>query len=305
MPDAPLPLVFDTSFKPQPSVPTPVAPGVVRVAARNGGPFTFTGTNSFIIGDREVAVLDPGPGDAVHLAALLAAIGGRPVTAILLTHTHLDHSAGAGALAKATGAPLWFGGRHRLSRPARFLEFNPLSRGCDWRTVPDRVLADGEAIEIGGVGLTVVATPGHCANHLSFGLTGTEWLLTGDHVMGWNSTLVAVPDGSMADYLASLEKVIAMPYATYLPAHGGPIGNGPVYARALLAHRRLRNSQIVEAVNDGVSRLGDLVARVYPTLRGQLRFAARLTLRAHIEYLAAMRLIRIDRGVLGTRLRPA
>ncbi len=305
MPDRPSPLVFDTSFKPEPGVPAPVAPGIVRVTARNGGPFTFTGTNSFIIGEQDVAVLDPGPDDAVYRAALLAAIGGRPVSAILLTHTHLDHSAGARALQTATGAPLWFAGRHRLSRPARLFEFNPLSRGCDWSTVPDRILGDGDEIEIGGVRLKAIATPGHCANHLAFGVADTEWLLTGDHVMGWNSTLVAVPDGSMADYLGSLGRVIDLPYSSYLPAHGGPIANGPAYARALLAHRRLRNSQIVEAVSGGARRIGDLVRRIYPALRGPTRFAGRLTLNAHVEYLEAAGLIAVRRGITGTRLLPA
>ena len=304
MPDSPAALAFDRSFKPEPDAPAEAAPGIVRVTAGNGGPFTFTGTNSFIIGEHEVMVLDPGPDDATHRAALLAEIGGRPVKAILLTHTHLDHSAGAAALKAATGAPLWFGGRHRLSRPAGLFEFNPLSRGCDWKTVPDRVLVDGEEIEIGGVRLVVIATPGHCANHLSFGVAGSPWLLTGDHVMGWNSTLVAVPDGSMADYLESLSKVIDLPYASYLPAHGGPIANGPAYARALLAHRRLRNSQIVEAVNGGVTRIGALVSRIYPALRGQLRFAARMTITAHIEYLEAAQLIVVRRGIGGTLLLP-
>ena len=163
----------------------------------------------------------------------------------------------------------------------------------------------GETIEFGGVHLIAIATPGHCANHMSFGVADTPLLLTGDHVMGWNSTLVAVPDGSMADYLSSLGKVIDLPYTTYLPAHGGPIADGVPYARALLAHRRLRNSQIVEAVRSGVHSVGRLVALIYPALRGPTRFAARLTLNAHIEYLEANGLIRVERGIFGTHLSPA
>jgi glyoxylase-like metal-dependent hydrolase (beta-lactamase superfamily II) len=259
-------------------------------------------SNSFIIGGERVALLDPGPDDPRHMAALRAAIGGRPIEAILLTHTHRDHSASAARLKAETGAPLWFAGPHRLSRPAQLFELNALARDCDWRLMPDLTFFDGESFSAGGVRLTAIATPGHCANHLCFGIDGTDWLLSGDHIMGWNSTLVAVPDGSMADYLASLRKVIALPYARYIPAHGGPIADGPGYARALLAHRELRNRQVIEGVAAGATTVGALRDRIYPTLQPALRFAAALTLRAHVEYLAAQGAIRMRRGLLGTRL---
>lgn len=304
MADTPPPMVFDTSFSPQTGQPVAVAPGLVRITAPNAGPYTFTGTNSFIIGGERVAVLDPGPDDAGHRAAILAAIGDRPVEAILLTHTHKDHSASVSKLQSVMRAPLWFAGRHRLSRPARLLEVNALARDCDWALTPDRAFFEGEAFEAGGVGLTAIATPGHCANHMCFGLTGTDMLLTGDHIMGWNSTLVAVPDGSMADYLASLEKVISLPYRRYVPAHGGPIDNGPVYARALYAHRQLRNRQVADAVAAGATRVAELLDRIYPTLAANLRFAAALTLKAHIEYLAERGTIRMRRTLLGLRLSP-
>lgn len=305
MADTPTPLAFDTQFVPATGEAVPVVPGVVRVTAPNSGPYTFTGTNSFIIGEARVAVLDPGPADSSHHYALLAAIGGRPVDAILLTHTHKDHSAGVPELRKATGAPLWFAGPHRLSRPAHLLEVNALARDCDWGLTPDRTFFDGETFEVGGVSLSAIATPGHCANHMCYGLSGTDWLLTGDHIMGWNSTLVAVPDGSMADYLASLEKVLALPHAHYIPAHGGPVENGPAYARALLAHRQLRNDQIVSAVGKGATRISELLRRIYPTLAVNLRFAAALTLKAHIEYLADRGTIRMRRTPFGLRLSPA
>jgi glyoxylase-like metal-dependent hydrolase (beta-lactamase superfamily II) len=302
MADAPQPLRFDTSFRPTAEAPAEVLPGILRITASNASAFTFTGTNSFLIGRERVVVMDPGPDEPKHRQALLNAVGGRPVEAIVLTHTHRDHSAGAPALKAATGAPLWFAGPHRLSRPPRLFEVNALWSGCDWGIVPDRTFFDGERFEAGGLPMIAIATPGHCANHMSYGLAGTDWLFTGDHIMGWNSTLVAVPDGSMADYLNSLSKVIALPYAHYLPAHGGAIEDGPAYARALLSHRRLRNSQIVEAVKGGARRVSDLLDRMYPTLRGPLRFAARLTLRAHIEYLEGEALIRVRRGIFGTRL---
>lgn len=305
MADAPPALVFDTSFSPPTGQPVEVAPGVVRVTAPNAGPYTFTGTNSFIIGNERVAVLDPGPDDSAHRAALLAAIGGRPVDAILLTHTHRDHSAGVPALRKAIDAPLWFAGPHRLSRPARLFEVNTLARDCDWALTPDRTFFDGEIFDVGGVGLTAIATPGHCANHMCYGLTGTEWLLTGDHIMGWNSTLVAVPDGSMADYLSSLEKVMALPYTRYIPAHGGPIADSPAYARALYAHRQLRNRQVADAVGAGAHKVSELLDRIYPTLAANLRFAAAMTLTAHIEYLADSGTIRMRRTPFGLRLSPA
>ena len=301
---APPALVFDTDFAPQTGHPVEVLPGVMRLTAPNAGPFTFTGTNSFLVGRDRVAIVDPGPDDAGHRTALLAAIAGRPVEAILLTHTHSDHSAGVDTLRRATGAPLWFAGPHRLSRPLRPFERNALSGDCDWGLTPDRTLFDGETFSAGGIDLVAIATPGHCANHMSFGIAGTPWLLTGDHIMGWNSTLVAVPDGSMADYLASLEKIIALPYAHYLPAHGGPIADGPAYARALLAHRQLRNRQIADAVAGGATKVGDLLDRIYPTLGARLRFAAALTLRAHIEYLAERGTIRARRTLLGLRLSP-
>lgn len=298
-------LAVETAFDPQTGRPVEVCPGLVRVTAPNRGPFTFTGTNSFLVGTDRVAILDPGPDDPGHRAALKAAIAGRPVGVIILTHTHKDHSAGVPALCRETGAPLWFAGPHRLSRPARPLEINALAGGCDWGLRPDRTLLDGEEFEVGGVGLVAIATPGHCANHMSYGMSGTDWLLTGDHVMGWNSTLVAVPDGSMRDYLVSLEKVLALPYRHYVPAHGGPIADGPAYARSLLAHRKLRNRQVIDAVVRGARRIDHLLDRIYPQLRGTLRMAAAMTLRAHIEYLEEENAIRVRRTLLGLRLAPA
>ena len=293
-------LSFDRDFDPQTGRAVPVADGITRVTAPNASAYTFTGTNSFLLGHERLALVDPGPDDPVHLAALIDAIGGRRVDVVLLSHTHRDHSASAARLARDLDAPLWFGGRHRLSRPLRRFERNPIRRSCDWDLVPDRILTDGEAIMAGDLPVTVHTTPGHCANHLAFGIG--DILLSGDHVMGWNSTLVSVPDGSMADYFASLDKVIALPYRRYLPAHGGPIADGPAYAAALRAHRQMRNEQVIDAVRKGARSVRAIVAAIYPSQPLPVRFAARMTIMAHVEYLEGLGELRVSRGLLGTRI---
>lgn len=292
--------VFDTAFRPQIGARIDIAPGLARVTAPNASPYTFTGTNSFLIGLERVALVDPGPDDPAHLEALHRALDGRPLAAILLTHTHRDHSAAAARLARRYGTPLWFGGPHRLSRPLRRFERNPIKRSCDWDLVPDRTLFDGETIPAGDLSVTVHATPGHCANHLGFGLA--DMLLSGDHVMGWNSTLIAVPDGALADYFASLDKVIALPYRQYHPAHGGPIADGPTHAAALKAHRQMRNTQLLEAVGNGARTLGAVVKAIYPTQPAKIRLAARMTMAAHVEYLEERDQLRVSRSLFGTRL---
>ena len=295
-------LSFDRTFDPQTGSPVSVADGITRITAPNASAYTFTGTNSFLLGHERLAVLDPGPDDPVHLAALADAIGGRPVDAIILTHTHRDHSASAARLARDLGAPLWFGGPHRLSRPLRRFERNPIRKSGDWALLPDRILSDGENITAGDLPLIVHTTPGHCANHLAFSAGDT--LLSGDHVMGWNSTLVSVPDGSMADYLASLDKVIALPCRQYLPAHGGPITDGPGYASALRAHRQMRNHQVVAAVSAGARTVTAIVAAIYPSQPLPVRRAAGMTIMAHVEYLEGLGVLEVSRGLFGTLVSP-
>lgn len=293
---------FDTSFLPIPAQCVELAPGLARITAPNASAYTFTGTNTFILGHERLALVDPGPEDESHFGAIDEALAGRRLATILLTHTHRDHSASAAKLARRYDVPIWFGGQHRLSRPLRRFELNPIRKSCDWDLVPDRTLVDGDVIEAADITVSVHATPGHCANHLAFGLAGTDLLLSGDHVMGWNSTLIAVPDGSLADYFGSLDKVIALPFSTYHPAHGGPIADGPTHAAALKAHRQMRNQQLLKAVEGGARTLGAVVEAIYPTQPAKIRLAARMTMKAHVEYLEARGELQTKRGIFGMRL---
>ncbi len=299
---------FNTNFSPPCGQLEKLAPGVSRICAPNRGPYTFTGTNSYLLGEKELLVLDPGPNNEKHLEALLKGIAGRPVTAILLSHTHKDHSALARRLHKATGAPLWFGGPHRLSRPRRRFEVNLLYGACDWDLKPQRTLTDGERIEFGDMALDVVATPGHCANHLCFAISGTPVLFTGDHVMGWNSTLVATPDGSMAQYLASLDLLARGPWHTYFPGHGAPLGpnwpqtDGARFAADLRRHRMARGEQVLELIGNGADTVKKIVNAIYPKTSTKIRMAASLTIQAHVEQFEDQGLITVRRGWGGDRL---
>lgn len=292
---------YRTDFAPQTGTPVELADGVVRVTAPNRGPYTFTGTNSFLLGGADVAVLDPGPDDTAHFDALIAAIAGRRVAAIVLTHTHADHCALVPRLQKATGAPLLSGGPHRFSRRPGWRERLMLGRGHGFRLRPDTTLVDGQTLELDGLTLTALATPGHCVNHFAFAVDGTSMLLSGDHVMGWNSTVIASPDGNLADYLASLDKIAARRQTHYVPAHGGTISDGPGFARALKSHRLMRNEQILKALETGSKSLAQLTAAIYPRLKGRLALAARQTLLAHVEYLTERGQTGLKHGVVADR----
>jgi glyoxylase-like metal-dependent hydrolase (beta-lactamase superfamily II) len=295
------PLGLNTSFEPETGTLVELVEGIGRVTAPNASPYTFTGTNTFLVGIDRLIVIDPGPKDSRHFSALMKAIAGRQVEAILLTHTHRDHSGLARRLRKKTGAPIWSNGPHRLYRKAGRLETMRLSRACDFKLVPDELVEDGTTLAVDGISITAMATPGHCANHLAFSIPGSPYLFTGDHVMGWSSTVVAPPDGQMADYLQSLETVIVSPFTYYLPAHGGPIPEGRKYARQLLAHRLERNQQILQGVADGANTVARLVGRIYQGLAPALRIAAAKTVEAHLDYLAARGEIVMRRGPLGIR----
>ena len=260
------------------------APGVRRVLCPNPSAFTFRGTNTYLIGrGRDVAVLDPGPEDASHLAAILAATRGETVTRILVSHTHRDHSPGAAALAAATGAPTHAFGPH-LTPPGEGGE------GGDHAFRPDRRLADGEAVEGEGWRLLALHTPGHCGNHLCFALEGAGILFSADHVMSWSTSVVSPPDGDMAAYMRSLARVREREDRLLLPGHGPAITEPRPFLAALTVHREEREALVVEALAARAGRpatAAELVGPVYGELDPRLVAAAGRSLLAHLIKLEA------------------
>lgn len=284
-------------FEPMHGRPVPVAPGIVRVTCNNPSPFTFHGTNSYLIGTDTLAVIDPGPEDEAHLAALIEAIGGRKVSHVLVTHTHADHSPLARALSAATGAIIAGCGAHVAARPLHEGELNPLDAAADRLYRPDMELADGALLTGDGWTIEAVATPGHTANHLCLAVCGTGYLFSGDHVMAWSTTVVAPPDGAMTPYLASLQKLLARPETLYLPGHGAKLPDAPVYVEALYAHRMQREAAILDALECDALGLMMLVDRLYEGLAADLRPAAGLSVLAHLERLESLGQVqRIDAG---------
>jgi glyoxylase-like metal-dependent hydrolase (beta-lactamase superfamily II) len=249
--------------------------GIARVLAHNPSAFTYYGTQTYLVGEREVAVIDPGPDLPEHLEALKKAIGGRKVAAIMCTHTHRDHSPAAKPLAEAMGAPI-------IGCAALALEtVGPRADAAfDGDYAPDRVLSDGEALEVDGKPVTAVATPGHTSNHLCFAYEGA--LLTGDHVMGWSTTVVVPPDGDMAAYMQSLDKLRRRDDRIYYPAHGPPVTKPNQYVRSLIGHRMQREKQILKLVSEQPRDISDIVANAYPGLDPRLVVAAGGSVLAHL-----------------------
>ncbi|MGO8118025.1 MBL fold metallo-hydrolase [Rhizobium leguminosarum] len=274
---------FDLAFEPAYGQAVPVVSGVERVTVNNPGPFTFFGTNSYIVGASSVAVIDPGPEDEAHYQALMAALGGRPVTHIFVSHTHRDHSPLARRLQVATGAVTVGQGPHRPARPLREGEINPFSESSDLSFVPDITLGDGQTLSGDGWALSAVLTPGHTANHAAFALQGRDILFSGDHVMAWSTSIVAPPDGSMADYMASLERLIAREDRLLLPGHGGAVTEPSTFLKALKAHRLRREQAVLARVQAGDQRIAEMVKVIYRDTDPKLHGAAALSVLAHIE----------------------
>jgi len=250
-------------------------PGIARVLAHNPSAFTYTGTQTYLVGETEVAVIDPGPDLAEHVEALLEAIGGRRVAAILCTHTHRDHSPAARPLSQATGASVVGCAPLVLEAPGPRAD-----EAFDKAYAPDRVLADGESITVDGRNLVAVATPGHTSNHLCFAYG--DALFSGDHVMGWSTTVVFPPDGDMAAYMASLDKLRKRDDRIYYPAHGPPVTDPKRYVRSLVGHRLHRERQILGLVGQQPRDIPDIVANAYPGLDPRLVTAAGGSVLAHL-----------------------
>ncbi len=272
-----------------------VAPGVRRLLAGNPSPFTYTGTQTWLVGEGEVGVIDPGPDLPDHVDAILAATAGERVSAILCTHTHRDHSPASRPLAAATGAPI-IG-----CAPLALDDDGPRADAAfDFDYAPDRVLADGEAVDGPGWRLTAVATPGHTSNHLCFALEGTgedalpRALFTGDHVMGWSTTVVSPPDGDMAAYLRSLDLLLKRDDAIYYPAHGPAVEKTHGHVRGLIAHRRMREQQILRRLGEGESRIPVMVETMYQGTDPRLFPAAGRSVLAHLVDLEARGLVRSE-----------
>ncbi|MBU1539727.1 MAG: MBL fold metallo-hydrolase [Alphaproteobacteria bacterium] len=259
-----------------------VSPLIRRVIANNPGPFTFTGTGTYIVGRGEpgagVAVIDPGPPDKDHLTALLAAVEGQTVSHVLVTHTHRDHAPLARPFADLVGAPIL-----AAAPPTRTIHASAtLDEEEDESFSPDIALAGGERLEGDGWTLEAMATPGHASNHMAFVLAEENALFSGDHVMGWSTTVVAPPDGDMAAYMASLDAVIARTFTTIWPTHGAPIAEPEPFLAAYKAHRLAREAQVLARLAAGERRIAEMIPALYAAVDSRLWPAASLSVWAHL-----------------------
>ncbi len=258
-------------------IPIQLEPLVVRVLAPNASPYTYTGTQTHIVGTTDLAIIDPGPDDPAHLAALAGVIAGRPVRAIVVTHHHRDHSPATRPLRAASGAPIVGAAPFALDDAGARADasFDP-----DY--APDRVLAEGDTVAGDGWALEAIATPGHTSNHLAFALPQTRALFSGDHVMGWSTSIVSPPDGDMADYMASLAKLMDRDDRVYYPGHGEAIEQPQRLVRGMLGHRKQREGQILRRLREEAQDIPALVTRMYVGIDPRLAPAAGRSVLAHL-----------------------
>lgn len=257
-----------------------VSPLIRRVVADNPGPFTFTGTGTYIVGRGETAVIDPGPDDPRHLDAILAALDGEKVSAIVITHSHLDHSPLAAPLQARTGAPVY-------GRPVKAADgtASGLDAGDQASFRPDVTVEEGDRISGPGWTLEALLTPGHASNHVAYAISEENALFSGDHVMGWSTTIVSPPDGDMTDYYASLDKVIARDFATLWPTHGPPVTEPAPFLQAYREHRLDRERQIRERLAHGPQRVADMVPVMYAAVDPRLHPAAARSVLSHLLHM--------------------
>jgi glyoxylase-like metal-dependent hydrolase (beta-lactamase superfamily II) len=285
---------FDRSATTPPGEVARLSPLVRRVIAGNGGPMTFTGTCSYIVGQGRVAIIDPGPDESGHVARLLAAVAGESVSHIVVTHTHRDHSPAVPALKAATGAIVVGCGPHRAARELAEGEINRLDAAADRDYAPDSEMAHGDTVTGPGWSLTAVETPGHTANHLAFTLAEEAALFSGDHVMAWSTSIVAPPDGSMAAYMASIERLRGMEHSLYWPGHGGPVTEPQRLLRGLVQHRRQREAAILSRLRAGDERIAEMVPPIYQGLPPALHGAAALSVLAQLEDLVVRGIVHCE-----------
>ncbi|MBI4273993.1 MAG: MBL fold metallo-hydrolase [Rhizobiales bacterium] len=284
---------FNKTFDLKPGRVEAPMEGVRRLLVDNPGPFTFTGTLSYIVGKDKVAIIDPGPDDDKHIAALLNAVRGETVTHIFVTHTHRDHSPAVRAIKAATGATVYAQGPHRAARPLHIGETNRLDAAADHDFKPDVMLPDGEMVSGDGWAIEAVATPGHTANHMAYALKDKKVLFAGDHVMGWSTSIVAPPDGAMSDYMASLTKLTHRGETLYFPGHGPEIKEAPRFVDYYIRHRQAREASILHRLGKSDADIPTLVRAIYIGINPRLAGAAGLSVLAHLEDL-------VSRGVVAT-----
>ncbi len=268
-------------------VAMPLSPLVRRFVARNPGPLTFKGTNVYILGHGEVAIIDPGPDDDAHIDELLAALHGETVTRIFLTHTHRDHCGGLARLKERTGAVTC------ALRPGTALRGafrkgaggQPVSDFADISFRPDFALSDGDIVKTESWSLQAVHTPGHAPDHICYYLPNENALFTGDHIMPWSTTVIAPPEGNMKAYMASLGRLSKRKDALYLPGHGGRVHQPAKLLRAYVLHRQWREKSILDLVRKGSSRVDELVPLLYPDSADEVKSAAALSVLAHLFHL--------------------
>jgi glyoxylase-like metal-dependent hydrolase (beta-lactamase superfamily II) len=277
---------FDRSFDLSPGVPREIAPHVRALVASNPGPFTFKGTMRYILGKGRVAIVDPGPDNDADIAALLEAVRGETVTHILVTHTHRDHSPATPKVKAATGATVLAEGPHRPSRALHEGE-SRLEAGGDTSFRPDRTLADGEIVQGDGWTIEALTTPGHTANHMAYAYKEGNAIFCGDHVMAWSTSVVAPPDGAMADYMASLHKLAARPETLYFPGHGKAIPDAPRFVQSYIRHRQAREASIRHRLAKGEADIPTLVRAIYIGIDPRLVSAAGMSVLAHLEGMVA------------------
>jgi glyoxylase-like metal-dependent hydrolase (beta-lactamase superfamily II) len=269
-----------------------VTPLVRRIVARNPSAFTLHGTGTYIVGRGRVAVIDPGPDLPEHVEALKRVLAGETVTHILVTHTHMDHSPAAAPLKAATGAPTFGYGPHGSGK---LLENEVVEEGGDMAFMPDQRLVDGDRVVGDGWTIEAVHTPGHTSNHLCFGLAEGNLLFTGDHVMGWSTTIVSPPDGDMRAYMASLRRLLDRRETRFVPCHGPVIEDPGTFVRSLIAHRHDRERQILDCVASGLGSIPDMVKRMYADVPVGLHRAAARSVLAHLIHMVEEGRVAADR----------